>query len=210
MAISIEERFQVRAPIDVVWQFLMDPHKVVVCMPGAELEEVVDEQTFLGNIKVKVGPIATSYKGRIQFTEVDEAAHTVRMVAEGRESGGGMAKGTMSSRLQALPDGQTEVVAVAEVDITGRIMQFGRGMIQDVSKQLFQQFVECAKQQLEALPAASGGAESPAASGGAESPEERTAAVRQAEPIQVVPLALQALGSALARTFNRLLGRSPK
>lgn len=208
MAISIEEKFQVRAPIDVVWQFLMDPHRVVVCMPGAELEEVVDEQTFLGNIKVKVGPIATSYKGRIQFTEVDEAAHTVRMVAEGRESGGGMAKGTMSSRLQALPDGQTEVVAVAEIDITGRIMQFGRGMIQDVSKQLFQQFVECAKQQLEALPAASGGPESPAASRDEKSPAE--AAARETEPIRVVPLVLQALGSALARTFNRLRGRSPK
>ncbi len=192
MAISIQETFRVKTPIDAVWRFLMDPHRVVVCMPGAELEEVVDDRTFLGNIKVKVGPITTGYKGRVQFTEVDEQGYVVQMVAEGRESGGGMARGTMSSRLRALPDGQTEVVAEANVDVTGRIMQFGRGMIQDVSQQLFQQFVARAKERLEAPEGA---------------PTEEAVAAAEKEPIRILPLALRALWSAIVRFFRRLFGR---
>lgn len=193
MAIEIQETFQVRAPIDEVWRFLLDPHRVAVCMPGAELEEVMDERTFLGNIKVKVGPITTSYKGRVQFTQVDESAYTVQMTAEGREGGGGMAKGTMSSRLRALADGQTEIMTEASIDVAGRIMQFGRGMIQDVNHQLFQQFMACVKEHLEA----------PA---GATSEEAEAAA--EAEPVRIMPLALRALGSGIARFFRRLTGRA--
>ncbi len=192
MAIEIQETFQVQAPIEAVWQFLLDPQRVVVCMPGAELEEVVDDRTFRGNIKVKVGPITTSYKGRVQLTEVDEQGYMVQMVAEGRETSGGIAKGTMSSRLRALPDGQTEVVTETSVDIAGRIMQFGRGLIQDVSHQLFQQFVACVKERLEAPE-------------GAATDEAEAAA--EAEPVRVLPLALRALWSAIVRFFRRLFGR---
>ncbi len=63
MAIEIQETFQVQAPIDAVWRFVLDPHKIAACMPGTELEEVVDDRTFLGSIKVKLGAITTSYKG---------------------------------------------------------------------------------------------------------------------------------------------------
>ena len=192
MAIEIQETFQVRAPIEAVWQFLLNPQRVVVCMPGAELEEVVDDRTFRGNIKVKVGPITTSYKGSVQLTEVDEQVYMVQMVAEGRETGGGIAKGTMSSRLRALPDGQTEVVTETSVDIAGRIMQIGRGMIQDVSHQLFQQFVACAKERLEAPEGAA---------------TEEAEAAAEAEPVRILPLALRALWSAIVRFFRRLFGR---
>ncbi len=192
MAIEIQETFQVRAPIEAVWQFLLDPQRVVVCMPGAELEEVVDDRTFRGNIKVKVGPITTSYKGSVQLTEVDEQVYMVQMVAEGRETGGGIAKGTMSSRLRALPDGQTEVVTETSVDMAGRIMQIGRGMIQDVSHQLFQQFVACAKERLEAPEGVA---------------TEEAEAAAEAEPVRILPLALRALWSAIVRFFRRLFGR---
>jgi len=210
MAILIEEKFQVKAPLDVVWQYLLDPHKVVVCMPGAELAEVVDERTFLGNIKIKIGPITTSYKGRIQMTEVDPSAHVVSIVAEGRESGGGTAKGTMTSRLQTSPDGDTEVAVEAGVDITGRIMQFGRGMIEDVTRQLFQQFVSCARQQIEALPVGAGvtsGSAQAKVPEQAEAPGQAAAPgqappVREAEPIRVLPLAFRALWSAIGRIFK--------
>lgn len=192
MAIEIQETFQVQAPIEAVWQFLLDPQRVVVCMPGAELEEVIDDRTFRGNIKIKVGPITTSYKGRVQLTEVDEQMYMVQMVAEGRETSGGIAKGTMSSRLRALSDGQTEVVTETSVDIAGRIMQFGRGMIQDVSHQLFQQFVACAKERLEAPEGAA---------------TEEAEAAAEAEPVRILPLALRALWSAIVRFFRRLFGR---
>jgi carbon monoxide dehydrogenase subunit G len=85
MAINLKESFQVNAPIDAVWQFLLDPHQVAPCMPGAELDEVVGDDTFLGNIKVKVGPIVARYKGRVQFTRVEPSSHEIEM-SDGQRS----------------------------------------------------------------------------------------------------------------------------
>jgi carbon monoxide dehydrogenase subunit G len=191
MAIEIRETFQVQAPIDAVWRFVMDPDQVVACMPGAELEEAVDDRTFLGRVKVKLGAITTSYKGRIQFTEVNEQDYTVRMVAEGRETGGGTAKGTMFSCLRALPEGQTEVVAEASVDLTGRVMQVGRGMIQGVSHQLFQQFVASTKERLE----------------GAQGADAQTPVAADSEPLRLFPLILRVLWAPVARFLHRLRRR---
>ena len=119
MAITIKETFEVEAPVEAVWRFFMDPQQVAACMPGASLDEVVDERNFLGSIKVQVGAVTTSYKGKIQLTEVDEAAYTVLMAAEGRETGGGTAKGSMSSRLNALSATRTEVAAEAAASTSG-------------------------------------------------------------------------------------------
>ncbi len=190
MAIDIKETFQVAAPIDAVWRFVLDPDKVAACMPGAELEKIVDERTFLGSIKVKVGAITTSYSGRVRFTEVDGTGYRVQMLAEGRETGGGTARATMSSSLRSLPDGLTEVVTEASVDLTGRIMQVGRGMIQGVSHQLFQQFVRRTKERLEA-------------------PEGTRALATPAdqEPLRIVPLVLRTLWSAVVGFFRRLFRR---
>jgi hypothetical protein len=138
---------------------------------------------------VKLGAITASYKGRVQLTQVDEQAYTVEMIAEGRETGGGTAKGTMTNRLRFLSEGQTEVVAEASVDLTGRVMQMGRGMIQGVSHQLFQQFVASLEQRLEA----------PAGAG------EGAALSTASQPIRVAPLILRSLWSSVVRFFRRLL-----
>ena len=84
MAFKIEERFEVQAPVERVWKYLIDPQSVVQCLPGAELLEQQDEHNFLGAIKVKVGPLAMSYKGHAKFTEVNEETHQVRMVGDAR------------------------------------------------------------------------------------------------------------------------------
>ncbi|MDH3211375.1 MAG: SRPBCC family protein [Myxococcales bacterium] len=188
MAIEIVERFSVAAPIDAVWRFVMDPHQVVTCMPGAALDEVVDDRAFLGSVQVKLGAVTTRYRGRVHFTEVDETARSVQMIAEGRETGGGTAKAVVSSRLNALPDGRTEIVAEAKVDLTGRIVQVGRGMIQGVSHQLFQQFAASAKERLE-------------------QPSASLPVAAEPTPIRIVPLLLQVLWSAIAGFFRRLFGR---
>lgn len=191
MAIEIRETFQVQAPIDAVWRFVMDPDRVVPCIPGAELLEAVDDRTFDGRVRVRLGAISASYRGRIRFTEVDEQEHAVRMVAEGRETGGGTAKGNMFSRLRTLPDGQTEVVAEASVDLTGRVMQVGRGMIQGVSQQLFQQFVASTKERLEEPEGAEG----------------RTIAPIESEPVRLLPLILRVLWAPVVDFFRRLRRR---
>jgi carbon monoxide dehydrogenase subunit G len=196
VAIEIRETFQVQAPIERVWEFVLDPHNVAACMPGASLEQVVDEKTFIGNIKVKVGAVMAAYKGRVELTEIDAASYTVKMKAEGTESGGGTARGTMLSKLLTLPDGRTEVVAEASVDLTGRIMQVGRGMIQGVSKQLFQQFVKSARAQLEA--------EAAAAATGAPPPPPP---VKQGEAINALALVFRTIWAAIVSFFRRLFGK---
>lgn len=187
MAIEIRETFRVAAPIDVVWRFVMDPQNVASCMPGAELEEVIDERTFGGSIKVQLGAITTHYRGRVRLSEVDEPAHAVRITAEGREAGGGTARAAMSSRLTAVSPTDTEIVAEASLDLTGRVVQVGRGMIQGVSRELFRQFVTRTRERLEAPG------------------EDREAAPAGNPPIRVVPVLLRASWSAIVRFFRRLL-----
>jgi carbon monoxide dehydrogenase subunit G len=185
----LKETFEVRAPVADVWRFVMDPEQVAACMPGAALDETVDDRTFLGSIRVKVGAITTSYKGRVQLVEVDEASHAVRMTAEGRESGGGTAKGSMSSKLHPIDARTTTVDVESTIDITGRIAQMGRGMIQGVSKELFAQFVASARARLEAAP-------------GTQSVEATSN-----EAISIVPIVIKTVWSSITGFFRRLFGR---
>jgi uncharacterized protein len=197
MPFKIEEGFEVRAPVERVWDYLIDPARVAVCLPGAELLESRDDGSYLGAVKVKVGPVAMSYKGVVKFTERDEQARVVRLVGEGREAGGGgSAKLTMLSRITALADGGSQVKVEAEVDLVGKIVQFGRGMIEEVSRQLFRQFSACVRQQLEVAdePQTAGGNPT-----GAESPAE-------AKAVSALPLALRAFWAVIVRSFKRLFG----
>jgi uncharacterized protein len=190
MATKIEERFTVKARPDVVWDFLIDPRRVVTCLPGAELTEVVDERTFLGTVKVKVGPVTVGYQGRVQLVEQERAAWRVRMTGEGRESGGaGSARMSMESRLTPLSSGDTEVLVVSDVDVVGRLVQLGRGMIEQVSHQIFLQFSERVRAAVEAEPAAQGGAAS-------------AAAPRQPEALAAIPLLFRALWAWLKGLFG--------
>ena len=196
MAFKIEERFEVQAPVERVWQYLIDPKRVVHCLPGAELLEQQDENTFLGAIKVKVGPLSMSYKGQGKFTEINEQTHQVRMVGDAREvSGSGSTKVSMLSTVSPLANGGCEVLVNADIDLVGKIVQFGRGMIQEVSRQMFRQFSTCVKKQLEVE-------ETPPSQQQPENnpPEPKTKAVAAA------PLAFRALWAIIARFFSRLFG----
>ena len=155
MPLKTEETFQLRAPADRVWAYLIDPRNVVKCLPGAELTSVENESTFLGKVKVKVGPIVAAYSGKVIITERDDAARVVRMTGEGKEGGGGgSAKVAITSTVVELPGGMSEVRVTADLDIVGKIAQFGRGMIESVNKQMFRQFTECVRATLESHPPA--------------------------------------------------------
>ena len=205
MPFKIEEEFEVRAPVQKVWEYLIDPAKVVVCIPGAELLEELDDRTFVGAVKVKVGPMTMSYKGRMKFTEVDEQGHQVRMVGEGREAGGaGSAKVTMLSKVAPLDGGGALVVVSAEVDLVGKIVQFGRGMIEEVSRQLFRQFSASVKQRLEgANEAPQPGIQTNEPQSGEKSPGAET------EALSAAPLVFHALWTVVVRFFQRLFGKQP-
>ncbi len=203
MPFKIEEEFEVRAPVQQVWEYLIDPARVVVCIPGAELLEARDERTFVGAVKVKVGPMTMSYKGLMKFTEVDEQERQVRMVGEGREAGGaGSAKVTMLSKVAPLGGGGSLVVVNAEVDLVGKIVQFGRGMIEEVSRQLFRQFSACVKQRLEvATEAQPTGSAPPESRSTEKSPDSET------EALSAAPLVLRAVWTVVMRFFQRLFGK---
>ena len=151
MSIKLNETFRVNAPADLVWHFLKNPAEVVTCLPGAELTETIDAQTYGGRVKVKVGPITAAYSGRATLTQVDDVAHRMQIVGEGKESGGaGSARMTLTGIVTSLPDGSSEVSVDASIDIAGRVMQFGRGLIESVNKQLFRQFAESVQRKLAA------------------------------------------------------------
>ena len=149
-SLKIEERFSVQAPVERVWRFLLDPEQIAPCLPGAELLQIENERTFHGQMKVKVGPVTVAYQGTIELTHVDEAGRRVQMVGKGKEKGGaGSAKMTMESHLEPQPDGTVAIAVVSDVELAGRIVRFGRGMIQSVSAQLFKQFAANVRQVLE-------------------------------------------------------------
>jgi carbon monoxide dehydrogenase subunit G len=152
MQTKIEETFEIEAPIEEVWAFLMDPHRVVECMPGGELDKVVDDNTFLGTIKLKLGFVTVSYQVEARFTEVDPNTHLARLEAKGTEAVGGKGSvhGTMQSSSRELANGATETTVQVEMEMSGRMVEFGRGMIRSVSRQLTKKFVSCAKKNLEA------------------------------------------------------------
>jgi len=199
MAFKIEERFEVQAPVERVWKYMIDPKRVVECLPGAQLLEQKDDQTFLGAIKVKVGPLSMSYKGQAKFTEINEQTHQVRMVGDAREvTGSGSTKVSMLSTVVPLASGGSEVSVNADVELAGKIVQFGRGMIEEVSRQMFRQFSTCVKQQLEV-------ADDPAPV--ANSPVEGHT---ETKAVAAAPLAFRAIWAIIARFFEGLFGKSEK
>ena len=231
MPLHTEETFQLHAPADRVWAYLVDPRQVVVCLPGAELTAVQDESTFLGKIKVKVGPVVAAYSGKVVITERDDAARVVRMVGEGRESvGGGSAKVVITSTVAALLDGGSEVRVTADLDIIGKIAQFGRGMIESVNKQMFRQFTECVRANLETpsapvlAPAATNATTPPSAPSSAtvhvapaDAPvsapgvrQSQALATETVQPVRLLPLIGRALWGWFAGLVRRLVGGRPK
>lgn len=155
MAFQVIKTFVVKAPTDAVWRFLIDPRQVATCMPGAAITNQVDDRTYAGTMTVRVGPVTTSYKGKVVFERLDADQHAAEIVATGQDvKGKGGASMKLSSRLVALSPGETEITATSDVNITGILAQMGRGMIQDVSDEMFDIFSKNVREHLEAAPAA--------------------------------------------------------
>ncbi len=151
MGMEITKTFVVQAPAAAVWDFLTDPYKVASCLPGAAITEKVDDSTYTGTMTIKVGPVTASYRGKMRFERLDAAAMEAYLAATGQETKGkGGADMRMKSRVVAKGPEETEVTVVSDVNVMGVLAQFGRGMIQDVSDQLFQKFSDGMRRQLAA------------------------------------------------------------
>ncbi len=162
----LEHTFTVPVPPDEAWVVLLDLERVAPCMPGATLESVTDDGAFTGTVKVKVGPITVTYKGKGRFTERDEAAHRAVIEASGRETrGSGTASATVTATLQGRDGGTTEVLVSTDLAITGKPAQFGRGVMSEVGAKLIGIFAECLADKITAGDAEPGPAADPAAAG---------------------------------------------
>lgn len=137
---ELTNEFTLEVPIDDAWAVLTDLERVAPCMPGFELQEI-DGEEYRGAVRVKVGPVIAQYKGVARFRERDEANHRAVIRAEGREARGqGNATATVTATL--VPgDGGTQVSLHTDLMITGKVAQFGRGVLADVSNKLLRQFV---------------------------------------------------------------------
>lgn len=205
MAIELRQTFQVRAPVDTVWAFMLNPENVVACMPGASLTQVVDEKSFVGAVKIKVGAVTAQYQGTITYVETDRAAGIVKMLAEGKERGGGTVRGTIVSQLSAIDGGSaTSVETRSSIDLTGKIVQVGRGMIEGVSGQIIKMYVANVRAMLE--PTAATAQSGAAADGAPPAAPPTTPPVRQ-ESINIVAVILRTLWERLTGFFKRLFGR---
>lgn len=190
---KLENSFEVPAPPDLVWAYLIDVERVVPCMPGAELTEVVDETTWKGEVRVTLGPVSLTYKGTVDVQERDDEARAMKMRAKGTEATGkGMAQATVTSTVMASDDG-SRVEILTDLVITGAAAQFGRGMVADVSQRFTDEFAECLSRRM-AGPQDEG----------AEGAEGEAGASPATKPISGIRVGLWALWRAVVRFFRRI------
>ena len=196
---KIEDQFRVDVPIDEAWKVLLDLERIAPCLPGAQLTEVEGDE-YRGTVKIKVGPITAQYKGVAKIVEADEANHKVVLQAEGRDTRG---QGNASAAVVAtlVEEGTGTVVKIdTDLNITGKVAQFGRGVMADVSSKLLGQFADNLKKDVlsgspnsasEAPTVADGPTEAGTAptDGGAKESGPRKIESKEAEPIDLMDAA---------------------
>jgi uncharacterized protein len=148
---KLEHSFQVNAPLERVWDALIDVERVAPCLPGAEITEAGDDGIYRGTFSVKLGPTTAAYRGELSMDAVDADAHRAVMKARGQDKRGqGSANATIVSTMREA-EGVTTVEVETDFTITGRLARFGRGgMIQDVSNRLLRDFSVCLQSTIEA------------------------------------------------------------
>lgn len=214
---ELTNEFTVSVPVDEAWAVLTDLERIAPCMPGAQLQEVEGDE-FRGIVKVKVGPITAQYKGAASFQERDDASHRAVIKAEGRDTRG---QGNASALITAslVPEGDaTKVSVLTDLTVTGKVAQFGRGVMADVSAKLMDQFVKALEADVLAgatapahTPPTETAAPSPGASvpsgngsssGGASAGGARQIHSAPAEPVDLLGTA----GSPVAKRVGPIIG----
>jgi len=200
---QLENSFQVSAPPEKVFAYLLDINKVVGCVPGAELTEVVDSTTFKGKVKVKVGPITVAYSGTARISERDEATRTAKLTADGRETTGpGSAQASATMKVQTAGDGSL-VEIVTEYQVRGRVANFGRGVMEDVSKRLINDMARCIQSNLEADDPAVEDDVSAAIERSTPAPASAPRAPATAAPVSALSLLWHLIKLRVGRLFGR-------
>lgn len=189
---DLNHEFIVNVPVNDAWVILTDLERIAPCLPGAQLTEV-EGDTYRGQVKVKVGPIVAQFKGQASFVSRDDVAHTASLKGEGRDTTGkGNASAIITAQLTSVTPTSTKCTVVTNLTISGKVAQFGRGALADVSDKLLAQFSENLNQLINSSPTpavTTAAAVTTPVTSDAASPE-----IRKIESAEVAPLDL--LGTA--------------
>lgn len=185
---KISNEFQVKRPIDAVWEIFQDVPSVVHCLPGAELTEDKGGGAYAGKVSIKLGPMSSTFEGQATVTP-DAATKTGNIDGKGADKAGG-SRGNVDVTYALIPSGGgTNVAVEADITLSGAIAQFGRtGLVEEMSKRLIDEFVECLHAKMDA-----------------DTPEE--AATIKADEVKGISLFFSALGSLIAGFFKKLFKR---
>ena len=189
---ELNHEFNVNVPAEQAWSVLTNVEMIAPCLPGAQLQEV-EGDTYRGVVKIKVGPIVAQFKGQAVFAERDDVNKKAVLKAEGRDTGGkGNANATITAQLTQISDSVTKVNVDTDLAITGKVAQFGRGALADVSDKLLAQFAASLNDLLESQPAAES-APAPVSQTETAAPEtavEQPAEVRKIDAPEAKPIDL--------------------
>jgi uncharacterized protein len=198
---QLENSFTVGAPPERVFAYLLDVNKIVGCVPGAELSEVVDPSTFKGKVKIKVGPITVAYNGTARIADRDDANHAATLEADGRETTGpGSARAKARMTVEAQGSGSI-VKIVTDYSVAGRVAQFGRGVMEDVSRRIVNDMAACIKTNVEAGEPGSASGEAGADAGPSAAPPTAPPPAT-AKPVNAVGLLFSVLWARLKAAFT--------
>jgi carbon monoxide dehydrogenase subunit G len=185
----LNHTFSVPVPIAEAWNVLTNVERIAPCLPGAQLQEVEGE-TYRGAVKVKVGPIQAQFKGQASFVEKDDVNYKVVLKGEGRDTGGkGNASAVITAQLTAIDATSTQVNVNTDLSITGKVAQFGRGALADVSDKLLAQFSDNLNNLIASEPAAAAPAPQPAPTAETGQPVVRKIDGPEAAPINLIEAA---------------------
>ena len=193
---DLVHEFTVPVPVDDAWRILTDVERIAPCLPGAQLQEI-EGDTYRGIVKVKVGPIQAQFKGQASFVEQDHVAHRVVLKGEGRDTTGkGNAAALITAELTSLNASSTSVKVLTDLSITGKVAQFGRGAMADISDKLLAQFVENLNTLIgeqQAAPAAAAPAPTATSTDEDEAPQVRKIDAPEAEALDLLSVSSGAI-----------------
>ncbi|MCY3952926.1 MAG: SRPBCC family protein [bacterium] len=200
---ELKSDFEVSVGVDRAWEVLTNPELIAPCLPGARLDEVEGDE-FRGAVKVKVGPISAEYRGKATMVEMNRDDLRIVIRAEGRDTrGAGNAAADITALMEAASDASTKVEVTTDLKISGKVAQFGRGVLGDVSAKLMGQFVDNLEGMLSESAEADAGEESGADAGEESGGSAADAGEAAAEPeavdlLQAVPKRLRILSPIIA------------
>ncbi len=195
---ELNHHFTVNVPVAEAWKILTNVELIAPCLPGAQLQEV-EGDTYRGVVKVKVGPIQAQFKGQASFLERNDVDHKAVLKGEGRDTGGkGNASALITAQLTSISPTSTKVEVNTDLAVTGKVAQFGRGAMADISDKLLAQFSQNLNTLISEIP--SGAAAEPAAVEVVEPTTSAEPVVRKIDSPEAVPLnLLDAAGSTMLK-----------